>query len=149
MYDCTLDTLEHKRLVAIRIIAFANLLLRRAAVHDDSKLQEPEKSVFDIYRPKLDELELGSPAYKQALIEMGDGLQHHYEHNYHHPEHFEDGIAGMTLVDLAEMVCDWAAAAARTGASVDLDWGIKRFGLDAQTAKIIGNTVDMLGQVID
>jgi hypothetical protein len=35
---------------------------------------------------------------------MGDGLKHHYAHNRHHPEFFgEDGVDGMSLVDVIEM----------------------------------------------
>jgi hypothetical protein len=45
---------------------------------------------------------------------MGDGLKHHYSHNRHHPEFFgEDGVDGMTLVDLIEMLADWKAATER------------------------------------
>ena len=35
------------------------------------------------------------------------------EQNRHHPEYYEDGIAGMTLVDLEEMLSDWEAASHR------------------------------------
>jgi hypothetical protein len=42
---------------------------------------------------------------------MGDGLKHHYAHNRHHPEFFgEDGVDGMSLVDVIEMLADWKAA---------------------------------------
>ena len=35
--------------------------------------------------------------------------------NRHHPEHFgEDGIRGMNLPDVVEMLCDWKAASERT-----------------------------------
>jgi len=44
---------------------------------------------------------------------MGVGLQHHYENNSHHPEHFVNGITGMSLLDLLEMLCDWKAASLR------------------------------------
>jgi hypothetical protein len=45
---------------------------------------------------------------------MGDGLMHHDAHNRHHPEFFgEDGVDGMTLVDVIEMLADWKAASER------------------------------------
>jgi Family of unknown function (DUF5662) len=44
---------------------------------------------------------------------MGEGLKHHYEANRHHPGHFDDGVNGMTLVDVIEMLADWKAATER------------------------------------
>jgi hypothetical protein len=42
------------------------------------------------------------------------GLKHHYAYNRHHQEFFgEDGVDGMTLVDLIEMLPDWKAATER------------------------------------
>ena len=42
-----------------------------------------------------------------------DGIEHHYAVNSHHPEHYEAGIAGMSLFDLIEMLVDWKAASER------------------------------------
>ena len=44
---------------------------------------------------------------------MGPALQHHYEDNCHHPEHYRNGIHDMNMVDLIEMLCDWRAAIKR------------------------------------
>ncbi len=44
---------------------------------------------------------------------MGKGLEHHYGNNSHHPEFYENGIKGMNLIDLVEMLCDWKAATLR------------------------------------
>lgn len=33
-------------------------------------------------------------------------LDHHYQNNDHHPEHFELGINGMNLLQLLEMLAD-------------------------------------------
>lgn len=38
-----------------------------------------------------------------------DAIQHHYDENPHHPEHWGDNLADMGLPSMAEMVCDWAA----------------------------------------
>lgn len=48
-----------------------------------------------------------------ALGEMEVALDHHYMVNRHHPEHFEDGINDMNLIDLIEMLVDWKAATMR------------------------------------
>lgn len=140
-YDCTADVMEHKRKVKYWMTDAANSLLARADIHDASKLVEPEKQVFDVYTPKLKELIFGSDEYKAALAGMGEGLKHHYAHNRHHPEHFENGINGMMLIDLVEMFCDWCAAAEAKGGPIDIDYLSKRFGIDAQLAGILINTM--------
>lgn len=54
-----------------------------------------------------------------------------------------NGIAGMTLIDLVEMFCDWAAAVQRH-ADGDLARSIEinreRFGISDQLAQILENT---------
>lgn len=40
-------------------------------------------------------------------------IEHHYQVNSHHPEHYPDGFAGMSLLDRIEMYCDWKAAVKR------------------------------------
>lgn len=140
-YDSTNDTLAHIALVAQKLERVVQALRARGSVHDASKLVSPEKEMFDCFRPKLDTMSIESDEYKQALVEMGEALQHHYEHNSHHPEHFPDGVNGMNLIDVVEMVCDWAAAAQRKGEVVNLDWARSRFGLAPQTESIIANTL--------
>lgn len=88
MYDSTADTLTHIGRVQVHIAHAQANLDERAALHDLSKLQEPEKSIFDEYTPKLKTSTYGSEEYKQFLTEMGVALQHHYAHNSHHPEHW-------------------------------------------------------------
>jgi hypothetical protein len=115
----------------------------RASVHDASKLLPPEKEVFDEYTPKLKELEFGSDEYKAALAGMGEGLQHHYKNNPHHPEYFVSGIDGMGVVDLVEMIADWMAAASVKDQKIDLDYLQDRFGLSDQLRSIIWNTLNV------
>lgn len=140
-YDSRQDVEAHVQRVRELAHSFANRLYERAHNHDASKLQEPEKSTFDEWVPVLKTTEFGSPEYLQALDGMGDGLQHHYAENRHHPEHFEDSIAGMTLLDLVEMVCDWVAAAGAKGQAVNVELLAKRFGIEAQLAAILENTL--------
>jgi len=79
---------------------------------------------------------------------MGEGLAHHYENNRHHPEHFADGVAGMTLVDVAEMLADWKAATERVKDG-DLTRSLKiqqeRFGLSDDLVSILRNTAEHFG----
>ena len=58
-------------------------------------------------------LEYGSDEYNQSLAELKPALEHHYQNNSHHPEHYENGINGMDLFDLVEMFFDWKCSAER------------------------------------
>lgn len=118
-------------------------LLRRATLHDESKLHSPEKELFDKYTPLLNTLAYGSPEYHESRAKLQVALDHHYAHNPHHPEHHADGINGMDLFDVVEMYCDWIAAGERTKdgsftKSVEVNKG--RFGMSDQLVKIFLNT---------
>lgn len=139
-YDCTEDVLKHRAKVAYWLNDFIHSLEGRAVNHDQSKLQDPEKEMFDIYTPKLKELKFGSDEYKQALSEMGEALKHHYWVNRHHPEHFENGVNGMTLYDLIEMFCDWLGATEARQKPLDMDALKERFSLSDQLVDIFLNT---------
>jgi len=141
LYDSTVDVMEHKERVEYWIRNFISQLKGRSKVHDDSKLREPEKAMFDIWVPELKRREFGSDEYKQALVEMGEGLKHHYDSNRHHPEHYENGINGMTIMDLVEMLCDWMAAAQAKKSRIDLSYLAERFGISDQLVEIIANTL--------
>ena len=102
-YDSTKDTLLHIKRVNELLLEFTKEILDRAIKHDSSKLQEPEKPLFDKMTPLLKELTYGSDGYKQALDDLKPALNHHYANNSHHPEHYENGIDDFTLADLVEM----------------------------------------------
>jgi hypothetical protein len=140
-YDCTNDVLEHRNRVAFWIGWLTDVLDYRAVHHDESKLQSPEKVIFDEYVPMLNVLEFGSDAYKSALEKMGEGLKHHYGANQHHPEHFPNGISGMTIWDLVEMLADWMAAASVKNDNIDLSYLQERFNISPQLMGIIANTL--------
>lgn len=141
-YDCTDDVMKHKTVVGKILVSFITQLEDRVRTHDQSKLDDPiEKALFDEWTPELRRLTFGTEEYKMALDAMGEGVKLHYRHNRHHPEHFENGVDGMTLVDVMEMVADWMAAAQRNNTEVDLFHAVKRFGLSQQLIQIIINTI--------
>lgn len=141
-YDCTADVQEHIRKVRYWLTGFEEVLKRRAAAHDRSKLDDPvEKGMFNKWTPNLESVEFGSDEYKQALEGMGEALQRHYKANRHHPEHYENGVNGMTLHDVVEMLCDWLAAAQKKETHIDLDYLAERFGLAPQLVDIFANTL--------
>jgi hypothetical protein len=150
-YDSAPDTRTHIARVAYLLGEFSGLLHKRAGVHDDSKLQEPEKSIFDEVGPRLKQLKYGTPEYQAALKELGVALTHHYENNTHHPEYFKDGIAGMSLLDVVEMLVDWKAASERMADGGDILNSIrhneKRFGMSPQISQILRHTAVEMGWV--
>lgn len=143
-YDSTSDTLLHIKRVSQLLTEAASELIRRANVHDNSKLESPEKELFDEFTPKLKETTYGSEEYKKYLKELKVALDHHYENNSHHPEHYENGVNGFDLFDLIEMFFDWKAATERH-ADGDIMKSIninkERFGIDEQICDIFKNTV--------
>lgn len=148
MYDSKEETTKHIDTVQRFMAVMVGGLLSRAIGHDESKLTGAEKECFDMITPGLKGLTYGSDEYRAVLKEMTPAIKLHYESNRHHPEHFgAEGINGMTLVDLVEMLCDWKAATLRhadgdMGASLEHNAG--RFGIDPQLARILLNTVKAL-----
>jgi hypothetical protein len=150
MPDSTEDTRDHIQKVQARLHQIAIRLQQRGSIHDESKLAEPEKSILDAKATALAELRYGTPEYAAAMaaIDMQPFLEHHYAHNAHHPQHYPNGIAGMSLLDVMEMLCDWAAAGERTkdgSIAQSLAVNRTRFAIDDQLFSILENTVKELG----
>ena len=148
MPDSTKDTQDHIDKVRVRLQEVCIALTVRAVYHDMSKLAEPEKSGYDQLNAKLQDIVYGSDEYRAALAEAKPVIEHHYAANTHHPEHYENGIAGMSLLDAIEMLADWKAASERTkqgSIAQSLEHNQKRFGIDPQLAAVLVNTVKELG----
>jgi len=144
-YDSTAETLKHIRRVNDYLIDASCELLRRAKQHDQSKLEEPEKSSFDEATPKLKDLKYGSEEYRESTRLIKPAIDHHYSVNSHHPQHYENGINGMNLFDIVEMFFDWKAAGERTSEGdimKSIDINSKKFGVSKQLRKILENTVE-------
>lgn len=147
-YDSTGDTMAHIGRVQELLRDAKDRLTVRAALHDKSKLENPEKAAFDVLTPRLRDLQYGSDEYRASLREMKPALDHHYAHNSHHPEHYQNGVDGMSLFDVIEMLCDWKAASERhaTGSiRQSLVHNAERFNISAQLAHILVNTVEEFG----
>lgn len=145
--DCVRDTLVHIRQFQDNLTLALNDLIEEMKDHDQSKFTEEELKAFTKVTPKLRKLEYGSVEYKDNLKLLNDALKHHYKSNRHHPEHFKEGINGMTLMDLVAMICDWWAATRRheTG---DIRKSIRinrdRFGYGEDLEQIFLNTIERL-----
>jgi predicted house-cleaning noncanonical NTP pyrophosphatase (MazG superfamily) len=139
------ETLKHVNAVRENIWELIKHLDERAQVHDASKFEEPERSVFASNTPKLARTEYGTEAYKKLLEEVKPAIDHHYSKNTHHPEHWPNGIEDMDLLDLVEMLCDWAAATKRNkngNIHKSIEHNQERFGISPQLSKIFTNTVN-------
>ena len=144
--DSTEATEEHRREVARNIQHFCNKITFRAAAHDLSKLQEPEKAGFDRATLKLNDMTYGSPEYAKSLEDLSETLEHHYAHNDHHPQFYKNGVSGMNLYALVEMYEDWKASGKRTKngnivKSVEHNKG--EFHIDDQLYSILMNTAKL------
>jgi hypothetical protein len=145
-YDSKPDTIDHIGKVQARIHECTNNLIVRAERHDKSKLSEPEKSAYDnLMRFKAtNDMTYGSPDYAEGLKILGPALDHHYAANSHHPQHYEQGVNGMSLLDILEMLCDWKAAGERYkdgSIAQSLAHNKERFGISDQFMAILENTV--------
>lgn len=145
-YGYIRGVLSHRQQVGLLLCSAISELASRAVAHDHSKLGVEEADPYEEMIAKLQNVQYGTPEYRQ-IIAANPGVAHHYSVNRHHPEYFTDGIAGMNLFDLVEMVCDWLAANMRAGGG-DIDAMLavnkERFGIDDQLFSIIAHTVGAL-----
>lgn len=149
MTDSRVASYEHIWQVRSLMLQVVYGLLERAHAHDRSKLEEPERSVLDEHTPdNLHDLTFGTPEYEGFREAQAEGLRHHWQVNRHHPEHHPDGIRGMSLLDLVEMLADWKAATLRHDDG-DLDRSIgllrERYGYGAELEGLLRNTARDLG----
>lgn len=139
------ETLKHVNEVRANVWKLIKHLDTRAAVHDASKFEEPERSVLAANQHLLAVTPYGTPEYDEMKAKVQPALDHHYSKNTHHPEHWPNGIDDMDLLDLVEMLCDWAASVKRNKngnvhKSIEANTG--RFNMTPQLASIFKNTVN-------
>jgi len=142
------ETLTHIASVQTRMEQAIDDLKARTNRHDLSKLKEPELSGFAHAKQRLAGAVYGTPGYQALLDEHRPIIQQHYAVNDHHPEHYKEGIDGMSLLSVLEMLCDWKAAGERTkdgSMARSLKVNIVRFGIDEQLAGLLLNTASALG----
>ena len=148
---------KHQQEVSKMLIWFAGALLKRAAEHDNSKLESPEREIFIEYTPKLKNCTYDSAEYKKYLKEMKVALDHHYSVNKHHPEFndingfsfqtLNDPIRSMDLLDVVEMRFDWYAATKRHAdgnIGISITKNEKRFGINDQLSQLFRNTIGLI-----
>lgn len=136
---------KHQRTVRKRLSHFSTILQSRAFIHDESKLQEPEYSLWK----QMDE-EPRYPYGTKEYISKLDRWQHLFRmhwndsRNRHHPEHFTNPITEMDLMDMIEMLCDWLGykeVLSYTEASKLVDSQCKRFNFPDEFRYLLLNTL--------
>lgn len=142
------ETAKHIRRVQELLAETTTELLDRAIRHDTSKWSEAEWPYFAENTSKLKETTYGSERYKQLLEDIKPALDHHYSVNSHHPEFYGDGMWGMSLLDLIEMLSDWKAATERHSdgnlmRSIEIN--AKRFNMPEYLQRCLINTARELG----
>jgi hypothetical protein len=146
--DSSADTLNHIKRVQDLLAICCENLRQRGINHDKSKLEEPEKSMLDTCKIKLQNLTYGTPEYIAALEELRPMLAHHYANNSHHPQFYSNGIDGMDLFDIVELLMDWKAATERMRSGGDirksLEINTTRFNISPQLKAILANTIERL-----
>lgn len=148
--DSRADTLAHIARVRTLLDEAIVNLDNRGMVHDLSKIQEPEKSAFDRLKAlSLSGMAYGSEEYRACLRAEKPAIEHHYKANSHHPEFYANGVDGMSLFDVLEMLMDWKAATERMKDGGDIRGSLvhntERFKLSPQFAAILGNTIKEMG----
>lgn len=134
---------SHISRVRKHLSVFISLLRQRAISHDSSKLKSPE---FEMWceMDKEPRYAYGTEKYKAKIKKWQYLFKLHYKQNRHHPEHFEFGINGMTLVDLIEMLCDWLGykdTLSVTEAVSLIEKQMKRFNFTEELQDIMINTL--------
>lgn len=146
------DTEQHIGWVRLWAQKFACELISNAAIHDQSKFEEPELSIYAKVRPLMAATEYGSPEYRVAGKKLGPAWQHHKENNPHHPSHWENGVNDMNLILIIEMLCDWKSASQRfpdQDFRQSLIYNIDRYNIDEQLGGMLIRTAEDLGMMND
>lgn len=92
----------------------AKELLRRACVHDNSKIRSDEFNC-------LTQMSCDKQSFTNSNSTLSDAdrklVELHWQHNSHHPEHYEN-YDDMSEMDVIEMVCDWFSRSCQYGTSL-------------------------------
>ncbi len=143
-YNYTSDVMNHKKLVKDYLDGVALHLAQRGIKHDDSKFEPEERETYERVIPVLRTMEYGTQEYEETKQQLGSALDHHYQHNDHHIEYFENGIRQMDLFQLMEWLCDQMAAARRSPDGdfwKSLEIARKHYGISDQLYNILENTI--------
>ncbi|MFW6272610.1 MAG: DUF5662 family protein [bacterium] len=134
----------HKYYVFKYALHFSFKLIKRALMHDFSKLRPSEAIGFSRLLSYKHKAEYGSREYHFKLNENINSINNHYKRNRHHPEFHKEGIQDMSLLDIIEMYVDWGAAIKVNqdgNIAKSIDSGTQRFGYGNTLKNIMLNSI--------
>lgn len=135
----------HIRQVGGFLVDASSELARRAVRHDASKWTSNEWDDLVKVAPEYNKTVYGTEEYNSCREKLKPGIAHHEKANSHHLGHYPNGIAGMDLFDVIEMICDCKAAASR-GVNSDIreyfQRAGKQHGWSEDLTQVILNTID-------
>jgi len=99
---------EHVMAVQSNLNKIADALRARATIHDQSKYLMDEFEQFIELKLIARTFPYGSDEYEDSM-KGNKAIKLHFARNSHHPEHYPNGMADMSLLDIIEMVADWRA----------------------------------------
>lgn len=137
---------DHMLRVQSHMATMLRILMDRMVVHDQSKYSDDELDLIT-GKTKLNSTPYGTDEYRQALEGVKASVSEHYRHNSHHPEHYKDGVADMSLFDLLEMLADWKAAGEQNDGSIEKSFGVNesRYHVPSAIMVLLWNTARELG----
>jgi hypothetical protein len=144
------ETNKHIRNVQLVMSQVIMQLINQSRLHDVSKFDEEEADLFAEVTPELGKYPYGSEEYKANLAKIKPAIDHHNLNNFHHPENHVKGIAGMSLIEIIEMICDWIAASKRNpngDVITSIEMNQKRFGYSDELKQILINTAHQLESI--
>jgi hypothetical protein len=137
-------TQAHINRVAELIGEVNSELTYRAIYHDQSKFDPIEAGPLQEMQDLIDregQAPFGTDEYRRRTALLGPMLEHHYAKNSHHPEHWSNGIASMSILDVVEMLCDWKAASERGGDSaINLTYLAQKYSIEPMLLSIMQST---------
>ena len=152
----TFDELEefsrihyHKYLVVKFLTPIIQELTKRMVEHDDSKFEDDEFPCFVQAKEEFKQVQFGTEEYEKIRAKYAAPINAHYRKNSHHPEHYQNGIEGMDLLDILELIVDWKAASMREkdGGNIEksIEISAQKYGIDKQLSEILLNTAKRYG----
>ena len=124
------------------------LVIYRCNSHDSTKFSPIEYKLMAKHREKMDKCKFGTDEYNEILKLIEPAKLHHYKCNRHHPQHFDNDLSKMNLIDIIEMICDWISAARRQhkdgNIKESINICINEFNIQDPLKGIIENTIELL-----
>lgn len=146
------SVINHKEKVKKLISNMSTLLWKRGDSHDDSKLEEPEFSGYAENFISEEKRDPESEEYQECREKLEETITIHHRKNRHHPEFFGNGIKGMTLIDICELLCDWVATTRiqdKGNLRITIERNREKYKFSKELEQILLNTLELLDTMKD